>query len=276
MEPPQGLGERVKTPVKFSDVWELHKTESLPKRRGRDRKGKGWTHSPRRHFPDCVLILGMYRFINWEIGFSVYVCVHMNLCHVCMYAYVVCVHVCCMHVYIHVYMLHACVYACVCCMHMCVLNACVYTYVLYEGVCTCIDVYAICMCVECMCVHVWCMHACLVMNVCMCVIVCMHVCYMHVCGVFMCVHACVKTTSWCENLPLSCSNLFLVPGSLTGLTGQWLPVIHVPPPRSPTLELWTHHMQLLVRVKDPNSGFHTYKASDLPTKSPLQSQTGSY
>lgn len=190
MEPPRGLGERVKTPVEFSDVWELHKTESLPKRRGRDRKGKSWTHLPRRHFPDCVLIPGTYRFINWEIGFSVYVCVHMNLCHVCMYAYVVCVHVCCMHVYIHVYMLHACVYACVCCVHMCVLYACVYIYVLYEGVCTCIDVYAICIVLNAcvymygICMHVWLwMCVCVSLYVCMCVIcmcvVCLCVC-MHV------------------------------------------------------------------------------------------------
>lgn len=195
MEPPQGLGERVKTPVKFSDVWELHKTESLPKRRGRDRKGKGWTHSPRRHFPDCVLILGMYRFINWEIGFSVYVCVHMNLCHVCMYAYVVCVHVCCMHVYIHVYMLHACVYACVCCMHMCVECMCVYICIVWR----CMHVYR-CVCY----MHVCWMHVCTcVVYACMFGYECVYVCHcMYACVLYACVWCVYVCACMCEDYKL--------------------------------------------------------------------------
>lgn len=187
---------------------------------------------------------------------------HMSVCHACMNTYVVCVHMCCMHVYIHVYMLHACVYMCmcVCVVCTCVICMCMLCHAYICVVWRCMHVYmhvhVICMCVECVYVHVcgvcmciWCMNVCMC---CMHVCHCMYVCYMHMCGMFMCMHTCMKTTSWCENLPLSCASLFLVWGSLTesgdhqfsGLTGHWLPVIYVPLPCSPTLEPWTHHMQL--------------------------------
>lgn len=215
---------------------------------------------------------------------------HMSVCHACMNTYVVCVHMCCMHVYIHVYMLHACVYMCIC---MCV-------------VCTCV----ICMCMLCACIHMCCM------KVYACVYAC--ACYMHVC--WMCVRTCV----WCVHVHLvyecvyvlyACVSLYvcvlyayvwyvyvyaymyedyklmwesssIMRQLIFGMrVSHWIwrspvqwtnwPLTACDPCASTMLPntgaMDTPH----ATARDPNLGFHAYKASALPTKSPLQPQVGS-